>query len=1213
MKFNNIAKIPITRLLISVSVAFFISGICQAQISVTPTATPAEICTGGSILLNANVSGGTGPFTYDWTSNPAGFSSTSPNPTDSPSVTTTYFVTVTDQSDLSTASGQIVVKVDPLLPVSISIAASENPVCSGTNVTFTATPVNGGAAPDYQWKVNGSNRGTNSSTFSYVPADNDNVICILTSNALCPSGSPATSNTVTMTVNPSQSVSVSIAASSNPVCAGTSVTFTATPTNGGTAPAYQWKVNGTNSGTNSSTFSYTPSNHDAVTCVLTSNVMCPTNNPATSNTVTMTVDPVVGVSVSVSASPSGPICAGTSVTFTATPVNGGSSPLYQWKVNGTNAGTNSSTFSYTPANNDAVTVELTSNATCTSGNPATSAPVTIVVTSPLAVSVSIAASPSGSICAGTSVTFTATPVNGGTPSYQWKVNGSDVGTNSPTFTSATLVNNDAVTVTMTSSLTCVISGTANSNSITMTVNPLPVPTLSSSAAGNSFCAGTSVTFTASGGTNYDFMVGATTVQNGISNIYTTSTLTNGQIVSVIVSNSDGCSATSSGITNTVHPLPTASIISSAPNNTSCQGASVTFTASGGISYDFRVSGSTVQNGASNTYTTSSLANDQVVDVVVTNSNGCSATSAGITNIVSPIPIPTLTSSDADNIFCAGTSVTFTASGGSSFNFRIGGASVQNGPATTYTTSSLINGQIVDVVVSNAGGCSATSAGITNTVNPQPVANAGTGGSVCGLNFKFNAVPSTGIGTWTKTTGPGTASFAPNSNTATATVTVSEYGTYTFNWTEANGQCTSTSAVTVNFYLPPIANAGTGGNNCGLAFNLNGTMNAGTGTWAKVSGPGNVIFNPNPASPNALVTVTAFGTYTFSWTVTNGTCSNSANVNVVFMQELSANGGPGGSTCGKVFKLNAMVPANGIGTWSKSTGPGTAVFTTDTHLAGATVTVDQFGNYAFAWTVVTGTCSSSDIIRVIFHDNPPLSAGRDTAVCKGGSVQLKAVGVGSVSWTPVQLLSNPVIINPIATPDTTTKFVVHLVDQFGCKNSDSVMVEVRDKIIADAGPDQELNDVNSTQLDAKLAHSYEKGIWSIVSGTGHFADSTNATTVISGLSLGINKLLWTVTNGYCAPASDSANIIIKNLVIPTLITPNMDGRNDYFIIGGITNEANTELIIFDRRGVQVYKNYNYDNSWNGVDYNNNQLPDDTYFYILKFANGKSYKGYIVIRR
>ncbi|MBW6502382.1 MAG: gliding motility-associated C-terminal domain-containing protein, partial [Bacteroidales bacterium] len=56
-----------------------------------------------------------------------------------------------------------------------------------------------------------------------------------------------------------------------------------------------------------------------------------------------------------------------------------------------------------------------------------------------------------------------------------------------------------------------------------------------------------------------------------------------------------------------------------------------------------------------------------------------------------------------------------------------------------------------------------------------------------------------------------------------------------------------------------------------------------------------------------------------------------------------------------------------------------------------------------------------------------------------------------------------------------------------------------------------------------------------------------------------------------------------------------------------------LVVFDRRGFLVYKNPDYDNTWDGVDINNKPLQDDTYFYVLKTENGISVSGYIVIRR
>jgi gliding motility-associated-like protein len=689
-------------------------------------------------------------------------------------------------------------------------------------------------------------------------------------------------------------------------------------------------------------------------------------------------------------------------------------------------------------------------------------------------------------------------------------------------------------------------------------------------------------------------------------------LINGQGVDVIVTNANGCSATSAGITNVVRDLPIPTLTSSDADNTFCTGTSVTFTAGGGTSYNFRVNGTSVQNGTSTTYTTSTLTNGQIVDVIVTNSYGCQSTSAGITNTVNSLPTPTLTSSDADNTFCTGTSVTFTAGGGTSYNFRVGGASVQSGTLTTYTTSTLTNGQTVDVIVTNTSGCTATSTGITNTVNPIPTANAGSGGNECDLTFNFNASVSIGVGTWTKTSGPGTATIAPNEHNPAATVTVSEYGTYTFTWTEVSGECSKSSTITVNFYQKPVISAGTGGNNCGLEFYLNGSLNIGTGTWTKVSGPGNVIFSPDASTANALVTVTVYGNYSFRWTVVNEICSSSATVTVNFIQQPAADAGSGGDVCVNEFNLNAIA-TSGTGTWTKISGPGNAVFTPSNHPPDAKVTVDQFGTYDFAWTVVNSTCNSSDIVRVIFHNLPAIDAGNDTIVCNGSNIQLHAQGDGSFRWTPAELLSNPDISDPNTISAATTTFTVTLTDQFGCKDSDNVVVDVRENPVANAGPDQTLEYQFDTTLAASDLGTYETGLWSLISGSGKISDTYNPRTSVTGLSLDKNEFKWTVSNNVCPETSDTIIIIVHDLVIPTLITPNMDGRNDFFKLRGIKTLGQTELTIFNRTGIQVYRNKDYNNDWNGVDSNGNNLPDDTYFFVVKSENGISRSGYIVIRR
>ncbi len=209
----------------------------------------------------------------------------------------TYTVTynVTDACGIAALPVTRTVIVNPAIVVGVSIVASANPVCAATSVTFTATPVTGGAPATYQWKKNGSNiSGATNVTYTYVPVNNDAITFVLTSNGTpCVSGSPATSNAIAMTVYP-LTASISITASANPVMAGTPVTFTANATNGGPAPSFQWKVNNTViPGNSTSILTYTPENGDVIICILTSSAPCVTSL-FTSNVINMTVNYPVG-------------------------------------------------------------------------------------------------------------------------------------------------------------------------------------------------------------------------------------------------------------------------------------------------------------------------------------------------------------------------------------------------------------------------------------------------------------------------------------------------------------------------------------------------------------------------------------------------------------------------------------------------------------------------------------------------------------------------------------------------------------------------------------------------------------------------------------------------------------------------------------------------------------------------------------------------------
>ena len=519
-----------------------------------------------------------------------------------------------------------------------------------------------------------------------------------------------------ITENPTLPVSVSIAANpGSTICAGTNVIFTATPANGGSTPAYQWKLNGGNVGSNSTTYSNNALvNTDVVTCVLTSNAVCTTGSPATSNTVAMTVNPVVAASVTNGVSQNN-VCAGTSVTFTASPTGGGPTPTYQWYKN-TVAVATGATYTYAPANNDAVYVVMTSNAICATGSPATSNTVTMVVNPLVAASVSNGVSQNG-VCTGTSVTFTATPTGGGaTPTYQWYKNTVAVSTGA-TYTYVP-ANNDVVYVVMTSNAVCASGSPATSNSITMIVNTTVAASVTNGVSQNNVCAGTSVTFTAAptgGGATptYQWYKNTVAVVTGASYSYVPA---NGDNVYVVMTSSSLCStgspATSNTVTMVVNPVIAASVTNGVSQNNVCTGTSVTFTATptgGGAAPTYQWYKNTVAAATGASYTYAPANNDAVYVVMTSNAvcaTGSPATSNTVTMVVNANVTPTFTQL-GPYIQNNGTGMLQSTS--------------LNGITGTWNPSSIntsVTGSVVYTFTPNGGQC-AVPATMTIVIDPAP--------------------------------------------------------------------------------------------------------------------------------------------------------------------------------------------------------------------------------------------------------------------------------------------------------------------------------------------------------------------------------------------------------------------------------------------------------------------------------------------------------------
>jgi len=553
-----------------------------APVTITATAI-APTCFNGSdgSVTNIIVTGGTGPYTYEISGGQyTGLLSGA------------YTITATDAKG---CTGSLIVQlVNPAPPV---ITISNNgPVCEGTDALLSVQE----SYFSYSWTGPTSiNNSTSQNATAVNPSDGNIYSVTITDNNGC-----INTASTTVSVIPNVPVSVTVAVSpGTEICSQTMVTFTATPTNGGDNPGYQWFINGQPAlGETNATFSTNGLNdQDVVTVQLTSSISCTTGNPATSDGITMTVTGLIFASAEIAADQY-EVCDGTTVNFTASTVGSGNSPLFEWYVNGNLHSTTSvPLFSYTPANGDQVYVVMTSSFDCAIGSPATSATVSIVV-NPIPAAPLVSASGPVIFCSGGSVTLTS------------NYTGGNLWSTGETTDAIVITQSGTYTVTQTQ-LGCT---SAASTEVTVLVN-----TASASIAASgptTFCNGGSVTLTATA------IPAATTYMWTPGNETTASiTVTTSGIYSVTTTDANGCTATDN-VKVVVNDLPSVTI---SGNNTVCTGTTEVLTAnaiagSGTIiSYQWK-------KGAENVGTNSATYNATVAGtytVVVVNSNSCTIESA----------------------------------------------------------------------------------------------------------------------------------------------------------------------------------------------------------------------------------------------------------------------------------------------------------------------------------------------------------------------------------------------------------------------------------------------------------------------------------------------------------------------------------------------------------------------------------------------------------
>jgi len=205
--------------------------------------------------------------------------------------TTTISYAVTNASGCVTAS-TVTFTVGAAVTPSVSIDAVPNDtLCVGQSVTYNAVASGGGAAPTYQWTVNGINVATGPSYTTTSPANGDVIVCQMMSTASCISSATASSAPLTITVQTPTTNPVYISSGTTSIVAGENVTFAAIAPNAGPGATYQWFIDILPvPGATAATFTTNAiTNGQTVYCKVTSMLPCVLPNISMSNGIRISV------------------------------------------------------------------------------------------------------------------------------------------------------------------------------------------------------------------------------------------------------------------------------------------------------------------------------------------------------------------------------------------------------------------------------------------------------------------------------------------------------------------------------------------------------------------------------------------------------------------------------------------------------------------------------------------------------------------------------------------------------------------------------------------------------------------------------------------------------------------------------------------------------------------------------------------------------------
>jgi len=417
--------------------------------------------------------------------------------------------------------------------------------------------------------------------------------------------------------------------------------------------------------------------------------------------------------------------------------------------------------------------------------------------------------------------------------------------------------------------------------------------------------------------------------------------------------------------------------------------------------------------------------------VTDTSTNCTVVKMETINITPP-PTPQITPPFA---ICAGGTAVITAGGGVGYSWSTGDitSSISVTPITTATYY---------VTVTNAAGCISTDSTTITVNSPLPVVATAIPPSICvgGSSMLSVAAVAGGQYIWTQS-GTGTMTGA---TTNTPSVTPNGTETYTVVVTDANG-CITFGLDTVTVNPNPIITVSSNPSTLTVCQDSSAILTAsgaGAGGSYSWNGPGlsSTTTDTTTATPPSSNT-----SYTVIGTTING-CIDSAKVIIIIAPPLTVTVDSANICSGTCAQLNATASGGGVNfNWAPDptlssltvSNPTACPFVTTTY----SVTASNSSNCPSA--TGSGTIIVHPIPPILVGTIPPL-VGTDTTILAGDTLVLTANGGGTTyNWWSESGFSCSNCPQISASPLVTTLYFVTTIDQFGCRNTDSILVKVDD--------------------------------------------------------------------------------------------------------------------------------------------------------------------------